>query len=62
MDENILQIGFHPIDGKQRHSQGAQSFDETVELLRVCDEPEDVVKAVLTWYTKQELTGKKALH
>jgi uncharacterized protein (TIGR00730 family) len=41
-------------------AQGAIS-EEDFELLRVFDSPDDVVKAVLTWYTRQEVTGKKAL-
>jgi uncharacterized protein (TIGR00730 family) len=31
------------------------------ELLRVFDSPEDVVNAVVTWYTRQEVMGRKAL-
>lgn len=30
-------------------------------LLRVCDHPDEVVEVVQSWYTKQEVTGKKAL-
>jgi predicted Rossmann-fold nucleotide-binding protein len=41
-------------------AKGAIS-EEDFELLRVFDEPDDVVKAVLKWYTRQEVTGKKAL-
>ena len=36
--------------------------EEDFDLLRVFDSPDDVVKAVVTWYTRQEVTGKKALH
>jgi predicted Rossmann-fold nucleotide-binding protein len=35
--------------------------EEDFELLRVFDSPEDVTNAIVTWYTKQEVTGKKAL-
>ncbi len=35
--------------------------EEDFELLRVFDSPDDVVNAVVTWYTKQEVTGRKAL-
>jgi hypothetical protein len=32
-----------------------------LELLIVCDKPEEVVEAVQSWYTKHKLVGKKAL-
>jgi uncharacterized protein (TIGR00730 family) len=35
--------------------------EEDFDLLRVFDAPEDVVNAVVTWYTRQEVTGRKAL-
>ena len=35
--------------------------EKDFELLRVFDSPEDVVNAVVTWYTKQEVMGRKAL-
>jgi uncharacterized protein (TIGR00730 family) len=35
--------------------------EEDFELLRVFDSPEEVMDAIVTWYTKQEVTGKKAL-
>jgi uncharacterized protein (TIGR00730 family) len=35
--------------------------EEDLDLLIVCDQPEEVVKAVQHWYTKQKLVGKKAL-
>jgi uncharacterized protein (TIGR00730 family) len=35
--------------------------EEDFELLRVFDSPEEVTDAIVTWYTKQEVTGKKAL-
>jgi len=35
--------------------------EEDFDLLRVCDHPDDVVKAVQRWYDKQEVIGKKAL-
>jgi uncharacterized protein (TIGR00730 family) len=41
-------------------TQGAIS-EEDFELLRVFDSPEEVVTAVQNWYTRQEVTGKKAL-
>jgi uncharacterized protein (TIGR00730 family) len=41
-------------------TQGAIS-EEDFELLRVFDSPEEVVSAVQNWYTRQEVTGKKAL-
>ncbi|OGO44883.1 MAG: Rossman fold protein, TIGR00730 family [Chloroflexi bacterium RBG_16_58_8] len=36
--------------------------EEDFELLRVFDNPADVVNAVVTWDTRQEVTGIKALH
>ncbi len=35
--------------------------EEDFELLRVFDDPKDIVDAVVKWYTKQEVTGKKAI-
>ncbi len=35
--------------------------EQDFELLRVFDSPEEVVQAVVTWYTRQEVTGRKAL-
>jgi hypothetical protein len=35
--------------------------EEDFELLRVCDNPDEVIEAVERWYTKQEVIGKKAL-
>ena len=35
--------------------------EEDVDLLRICDTPAEVVSAVDNWYTRQELSGKKAL-
>ncbi|MBA7616284.1 hypothetical protein ES703_23580 [subsurface metagenome] len=35
--------------------------EEDLDLLIVCDQPEEVVEAVQTWYTKHKLVGKKAL-
>jgi uncharacterized protein (TIGR00730 family) len=35
--------------------------EEDFELLRVFDSPKDVAGAVHSWYTKQEVKGKKAL-
>jgi hypothetical protein len=30
-------------------------------ILRVCDDPDEVINVVQNWYTKQEFTGRKAL-
>ncbi|MGD0780605.1 MAG: TIGR00730 family Rossman fold protein [Dehalococcoidales bacterium] len=35
--------------------------EEDFELLRVFDSPAEVAGAVVNWYTRQELTGRKAL-
>ena len=35
--------------------------EEDFSLLRVCDQPEELVEAVQRWYIKQELIGRKAL-
>ena len=35
--------------------------EEDLNLLRVCDQPKEVIKIVQDWYTKQQVTGKKAL-
>ncbi|MGD9118606.1 MAG: TIGR00730 family Rossman fold protein [Dehalococcoidia bacterium] len=35
--------------------------DEDLDLLIVCDKPEEVVEAVQGWYTEHKLVGKKAL-
>jgi uncharacterized protein (TIGR00730 family) len=35
--------------------------EEDFELLRVFDSPAEVASAVVNWYTRQELTGRKAL-
>jgi uncharacterized protein (TIGR00730 family) len=35
--------------------------EEDFNLLRVCDEPDEVIEAVEMWYQKQEVVGKKAL-
>lgn len=34
---------------------------EDLGLLRVCDEPEEVIDIVQSWYHKQEVTGKQAM-
>jgi uncharacterized protein (TIGR00730 family) len=34
---------------------------EDISLLRVCDSPDEVVKAVDMWYKKQEIIGRRAL-
>jgi uncharacterized protein (TIGR00730 family) len=36
-------------------------FEEDLNLLRVCDEPDAVTEIVQNWYTKQEIVGKKAV-
>ena len=35
--------------------------EEDFNLLRVCDQPKEVIKIVQNWYKKQQVTGKKAL-
>jgi uncharacterized protein (TIGR00730 family) len=35
--------------------------EDDLNLLRVCDHPDEVIEAVQRWYTKQEITGKLAL-
>jgi uncharacterized protein (TIGR00730 family) len=35
--------------------------DEDLDLLRVCDHPEEVTEVVENWYHKQEVSGKKAM-
>lgn len=35
--------------------------EDDFDLLRVCDNPDEVVEAVERWYTRQEVVGKKAL-
>lgn len=35
--------------------------EEDLDLLRVCDSPEEVTRIVKNWYTKQEFTGHKAI-
>lgn len=37
-------------------------FEEDLQLLRVCEQPEEVVEAVHKWYLKHEIMGKKALN
>jgi uncharacterized protein (TIGR00730 family) len=34
---------------------------EDLDLLIVCDQPEEVIEAVQKWYTKHEMVGKRAL-
>jgi len=36
-------------------------FEEDLDLLRVCDEPDTVIEVVHRWYAKQEVVGRKAL-
>jgi uncharacterized protein (TIGR00730 family) len=35
--------------------------EEDFSLLRVCDETDDVIETICTWYEKQEIVGRKAL-
>jgi len=35
--------------------------EDDLNLLRVCDRPDEVVESVQRWYTKQEVVGRKAL-
>lgn len=35
--------------------------EDDFNLVRVCDQPEEVVEAVQRWYVKQEVVGRKAL-
>ncbi|MGD9115579.1 MAG: TIGR00730 family Rossman fold protein [Dehalococcoidia bacterium] len=35
--------------------------EKDLDLLIVCDKPEEVIEAVQGWYTKQKLVGRKAL-
>ncbi len=35
--------------------------EEDLTLLRVCDDPDEVIETVQRWYTKQEVIGRKAL-
>jgi len=42
------------------YAQGNVS-EEDFDLLRVCDEPKEVVDTITNWQTKREITGRKAL-
>ena len=46
-----------------RSSVLAREFisEDDLDLLRVCECPDEVVEAVQRWYTKQEVVGRKAL-
>jgi len=35
--------------------------EDDFKLLRICDDPAEVIEAVQRWYTKQEIIGRKAL-
>ncbi|MFC2005082.1 TIGR00730 family Rossman fold protein [Chloroflexota bacterium] len=35
--------------------------EEDFNLLRVCDQPEEIIEIVQNWYIKQQVSGKKAL-
>jgi uncharacterized protein (TIGR00730 family) len=41
-------------------NQGCIS-ETDIDLLIICDKPEEVVEAVQSWYTKHKLVGTKAL-
>ena len=34
---------------------------EDFHLLRVCDQPDEAVDIIQSWYTKQEIVGREAL-
>ena len=36
--------------------------EEDLNLLRVCDHPDEIVNIVQNWSTKQEIIGNKALY
>ncbi len=46
-----------------RHSALVEGYisERDFDLLRVCDEPNDVIEAVHAWHENQEVVGKKAL-
>jgi predicted Rossmann-fold nucleotide-binding protein len=31
------------------------------DLVRICDHPDEVIEAIQRWYSKHEVTGRKAL-
>ena len=35
--------------------------EDDLDLLRVCDHPDEVIDAVQRWYVKQEIVGRKAV-
>ena len=35
--------------------------EDDLDLLRVCDHPDEVIEAVQRWYVKQEIVGRKAV-
>ncbi len=35
--------------------------ENDLDLLRICDHPDEVIEAVHRWYTKQEIFGRKVL-
>ncbi|HCP60733.1 MAG TPA: TIGR00730 family Rossman fold protein, partial [Dehalococcoidia bacterium] len=49
--------------GWLRSSTLARGFvsEDDLNLLRVCDHPDEVAEAVRRWYTKQEIVGRKVL-
>jgi len=46
-----------------RSSVLAREFisEDDLKLLRICDDPDEVIETVQKWYTKQEIVGGKAL-
>jgi uncharacterized protein (TIGR00730 family) len=36
--------------------------EDDLDLLRVCDTPDEVIKSVCTWYQQQKVIGKKAVN
>lgn len=40
---------------------GGYISEEDIDLVRVCDDPDNVVEIVQSWYLKHEIVGKKAL-
>ena len=46
-----------------RHCVLARGFisEADFDLLRVCDQPDEVIEVVQRWYTKQEVIGRKAV-
>lgn len=53
-------MGFLDWLGSTALAKGCVS-QEDLDLLIVCDRPDEVVEAVQNWYTKHEIVGKRAL-